>query len=88
MKLLTLIVKPSKTELVKEALHSSGIGGATIIEASGYGSQKGQSETYRGTEYRADTNPKTSSEIVMIGGTAWDEQHRSWDVSVTTISGF
>ena len=35
MKLLTLIVKPSKTELVKEALDASGIGGATILDASG-----------------------------------------------------
>ena len=45
MKLLTLIVKPSKTELVKEALHSSGIGGATIIEASGYGSKRSSKRT-------------------------------------------
>ena len=63
MKLLTLIVKPSKTELVKEALDASGIGGATILDASGYGSQRGQSETYRGTEYRIDTNPKVMFQV-------------------------
>ena len=63
MKLLTLIVKPSKTESVKEALDASGIGGATILEASGYGSQRGQSETYRGTEYRIDTNPKVMFQV-------------------------
>ena len=63
MKLLTLIVKPSKTELVKEALDASCIGGATILDASGYGSQRGQSETYRGTEYRIDTNPKVMFQV-------------------------
>ena len=63
MKLLTLIVKLSKTELVKEALDASGIGGATILDASGYGSQMGQSETYRGTEYRIDTNPKVMFQV-------------------------
>ena len=63
MKLLTLIVKPSMTESVKEALDASGIGGATILDASGYGSQRGQSETYRGTEYRIDTNPKVMFQV-------------------------
>ena len=49
--------------MVKEALDASGIGGATILEASGYGSQRGQSETYRGTEYRIDTNPKVMFQV-------------------------
>ena len=49
--------------MVKEALDASGIGGATILEASGYGSQRGQSETYRGTEYRIDTNPKIMFQV-------------------------
>ena len=59
MKLLTIVVKPSRSDGVKRALSTIGTGGATIISAQGFGTQKGHSETYRGASYEVDTKPKT-----------------------------
>ena len=47
MKLLTIVVKPSRSDGVKRALSTIGTGGATIVSAQGFGTQKGHSETYR-----------------------------------------
>ena len=37
----------------------------TISEVRGFGRQKGQTETYRGAEYRVDFVPKIKLEIVI-----------------------
>ena len=55
MKLLTIVVKPSRSDGVKRALSTIGTGGATIVSAQGFGTQKGHSETYRGASYEVDT---------------------------------
>jgi nitrogen regulatory protein P-II 1 len=41
MKLVTAIVKPFKLEEVKNALEERGIHGMTVMEASGFGRQRG-----------------------------------------------
>jgi nitrogen regulatory protein P-II 1 len=72
MKLVTAIIKPHKLDDVKEALAAYGVVGMTIVEAAGYGRQKGKTEVYRGTEYTVDVLPKTRIDIVCDGYDADD----------------
>jgi nitrogen regulatory protein P-II 1 len=65
MKLIKAIIKPFKLEDVKEALENIGVSGMTVIEAKGYGRQKGHTEIYRGSEYTIDVLPKTVIESVV-----------------------
>ena len=65
MKKIEAIVKPFKTEAVKEALTEIGIEGMTLSEVKGFGRQKGHSEIYRGSEYTVDFLPKVKFEIVV-----------------------
>jgi nitrogen regulatory protein P-II 1 len=50
---------------VKEALQELGLQGMTVIEAKGYGRQKGHTELYRGAEYVVDFLPKIKVEVVL-----------------------
>jgi nitrogen regulatory protein P-II 1 len=65
MKKLEAIIKPFKLDEVKDALHKVGIAGITVMEAKGFGRQKGHTELYRGAEYVVDFLPKMKIEIVM-----------------------
>ena len=58
MKKVEAIIKPFKLDEVKEALHEVGIKGITVVEAKGFGRQKGHTELYRGAEYVVDFLPK------------------------------
>jgi hypothetical protein len=48
MKKIEAVIKPFKLDEVKEALQEIGVQGMTVLEAKGYGRQKGHSELYRG----------------------------------------
>jgi nitrogen regulatory protein P-II 1 len=65
MKKIEAIVKPFKLEEVKEALAKIGLPGMTVIEAKGFGHQKGHTEVYRGSEYTVDLLPKVKIELVV-----------------------
>ncbi|MFL5296014.1 MAG: P-II family nitrogen regulator [Phenylobacterium sp.] len=65
MKKIEAIIKPFKLDEVKEALQELGVQGMTVIEAKGYGRQKGQTELYRGAEYVVDFLPKIKVEVVV-----------------------
>jgi nitrogen regulatory protein P-II 1 len=65
MKKIEAIIKPFKLDEVKEALQSLGVQGMTVIEAKGYGRQKGHTELYRGAEYVVDFLPKIKIEVVV-----------------------
>ena len=65
MKLVTAIIKPDKVEALRQALTSVDIQGLTIVEAKGYGRQKGHTELYRGAEYVVDFLPKVKLEIAI-----------------------
>ena len=65
MKLITAIIKPFKLDDVRKALVDLGIEGMTVTEVKGFGRQKGQTELYRGTEYRNDFLPKTKIELAV-----------------------
>ena len=64
MKKIEAIIKPFKLDEVKEALHELGLQGMTVIEAKGFGRQKGHTELYRGAEYVVDFLPKVKIELV------------------------
>ena len=65
MKKIETIIKPFKLDDVKEALHEIGVKGLTVLEAKGFGRQKGHTELYRGAEYVVDFLPKVKIEIVL-----------------------
>ena len=65
MKKIEAIVKPSKLDAVKEALHTVGCQGMTVSEVKGFGRQKGHKEVYRGAEYVVDFLPKVKIEIAI-----------------------
>ena len=65
MKKIEAIIKPFKLDEVKEALHEVGLQGITVLEAKGFGRQKGHTELYRGAEYVVDFLPKVKLEVVV-----------------------
>ncbi|HLZ09958.1 MAG TPA: P-II family nitrogen regulator [Chloroflexota bacterium] len=65
MKKIEAIIKPFKLDDVKEALQELGLQGMTVLEAKGFGRQKGQTELYRGAEYVVDFLPKIKIEVVV-----------------------
>jgi len=65
MKKIEAIIKPFKLDEVKEALQEVGVQGITVLEAKGFGRQKGHTELYRGAEYIVDFLPKVKIEVVV-----------------------
>ena len=68
MKKVEAIIKPFKLDEVKEALQEIGLQGITVIEAKGFGRQKGHTELYRGAEYVVDFLPKVKIEAAVDDG--------------------
>jgi nitrogen regulatory protein PII len=65
MKKIEAIIKPFKLNDVKEALNDIGVHGMTVVEAKGFGRQKGHTEIYRGSEYTVDFLPKIKIETIL-----------------------
>jgi len=65
MKKIDDIIKPFKLDEVKESLQEVGVQGLSVIEAKGFGRQKGHTELYRGAEYVVDFLPKIKIEVVI-----------------------
>jgi nitrogen regulatory protein P-II 1 len=65
VKKIEAIIKPFKLDEVKDALHDVGVSGITVVEAKGFGRQKGHTELYRGAEYVVDFLPKVKLEVVV-----------------------
>jgi nitrogen regulatory protein P-II 1 len=65
VKKIEAIIKPFKLDEVKEALHEVGVSGITVLEAKGFGRQKGHTELYRGAEYVVDFLPKVKLEVIV-----------------------
>lgn len=64
MKKIEAVIKPFKLDEVKDALHEVGLQGITVVEAKGFGRQKGHTELYRGAEYVVDFLPKVKIEVI------------------------
>ena len=54
MKKIEAIIRSKKFESVRKALASIGVKFFTLIEVKGYGLQKGEKITYRGSSYDSD----------------------------------
>jgi nitrogen regulatory protein P-II 1 len=65
MKKVEGIIRPHLLDAVKTALQEAGVEGMTVTEVKGFGRQKGQSETYRGTEYKVEFLPKLKVEVAV-----------------------
>jgi len=78
VRLVTAIIKPDKVEALRKALNSVEIQGLTVVEAKGYGRQKGHTEMYRGAEYEVHFLPKSRAEILI--------KDTDLDKVITTIS--
>ncbi|MEQ1827919.1 MAG: P-II family nitrogen regulator [Pirellula sp.] len=65
MKMLFAVIQPNKLQAVREALNEMGVQRMTVIDAQGYGRQKGHSASYRGVEYRVNLLRKVTLEICV-----------------------
>lgn len=65
MKLVIAYIKPFKLEEVKDALKAVGVTGMSVGEIRGFGRQSGQTEVYRGAEYKVEFVPKTRIEVAV-----------------------
>jgi|TARA_Y100001960_G_scaffold302026_1_gene352568 nitrogen regulatory protein P-II 1 len=65
LKKIEAIIKPFKLDEVKESLNEIGVTGLTVLEAKGFGRQKGHTELYRGAEYVVDFLPKIKLEFIV-----------------------
>lgn len=72
MKKITAIVRPEKLEPLKDALFAAKVGGMTISQVQGCGSQHGWKEYYRGTEVLLNMVPKVKFELVVPDGDVED----------------
>jgi nitrogen regulatory protein P-II 1 len=65
MKMIVAIIQPTKLSAVREALVKIGVTRMTVCDAQGYGRQRGQTEYYRGNEYRTNLLRKVALEIMV-----------------------
>jgi nitrogen regulatory protein P-II 2 len=65
MKMIVAIIKPSRLDVVLDAVTEAGASGLTVTEVRGYGRQKGKTEVYRGAEYEVKLLPKVKLEIAV-----------------------
>ena len=65
MKKIEAVIQPFKLDEVKDALNQIGLKGITVLEAKGFGRQKGHTELYRGAEYVVDFLPKVKVEAAI-----------------------
>lgn len=65
MKLIVAVIQPPKLEPLREALQRIGVERMTVCDAQGFGRQKGQTETYRGVEYKTHLLRKITLEIAV-----------------------
>ena len=61
MKRIDAVIKPQKLDEVKESLAALGTTGLTVVEAKGFGRQKGHTELYRGRSTPSTFCPSSSS---------------------------
>lgn len=59
------IIQPTKLSAVREALAKVGVTRMTVCDAQGYGRQRGQTQIYRGNEYKTNLLRKIALEIVV-----------------------
>ena len=64
MRMVVAIIQPTKLSAA-EALAKIGVTRMTVCDAQGFARQRGQTETYRGNEYKTNLLRKVALEIVV-----------------------
>jgi nitrogen regulatory protein PII len=70
MRMITAIVRPHKYAAVRDALIQLGVSGVTTSEVQGFGRSRGQTEFYRGAEYKTSEVPKIRIDVAVPSGLA------------------
>jgi nitrogen regulatory protein P-II 1 len=65
MKLIIAVIQPTKLSELREALTKIGVTRMTVCDAQGFGRQRGQTQLYRGNEYKTNLLRKIALEIVV-----------------------
>ena len=65
MKLIIAIIQPNKLEEVKAALTEVEVFRLTVLDCQGFGRQKGQTELFRGHEYKVNLLRKVQLQIAV-----------------------
>ena len=65
MKLIFAIIQPGKFEAVQDALKRIGVIRMSVCDATGFARQRGQTETFRGSEYETNLLRKVHLEIAV-----------------------
>jgi nitrogen regulatory protein P-II 1 len=63
--MIIAVIQPTKLYAVREALVRIGVTRMTVCDSQGYGRQRGQTQMYRGREYRTNLLRKVALEIVV-----------------------
>lgn len=63
--MLLAVIQPNKLQAVREALEKVGVQRMTVVDAQGYGRQKGHALNFRGVEYRVHLLRKVMLEIYV-----------------------
>lgn len=66
MKLITAVLREDAVDDVQIALARQGIAGMTVTEVSGYASQRGHTEVYRGEEFTIDFITKIRIDVLAV----------------------
>lgn len=65
VKLIVAVVQPTKLTAIREALSKIGVTRMTVCDAQGFARQRGQTEMYRGREYKTQLLRKVELEILV-----------------------
>ena len=65
MKLIIAIIQPSRLEAVKDALTEVEVFRLTVMDCQGFGRQKGQTEAFRGHEFKVNLLRKVQLQIAV-----------------------
>lgn len=65
MRMIVAVIQPTKLNAVREALVKIGVTRMTICDAQGFARQRGQTELYRGNEYKTNLLRKIALEVVV-----------------------
>lgn len=65
MKLILAVIQPTKLHAVQQALTRMGVTRMSVSDAMGFARQRGQTESYRGAEYKTNLLRKVQLEIAV-----------------------
>lgn len=63
--MILAVIQPTKLHAVREALVKIGVERMSVCDAQGFGQQRGQTELYRGVEYKTQLLRKVMLEIAV-----------------------